>query len=121
MKAFEQEADMAAAHWMLDGMNQEDERFVKRALGVALASSWLASLAVYVPQDKRDHPPSVDRLYKVINRYVPDPNHVVWAFVSTILRANMEARKMDYDKQREVNSFKDDAEYCISIFKHYEA
>lgn len=121
MKALEEEADMAAAHWMLNGLNHEDEKFVKRALGVALALSWLTSLAVYVPEDKQDHPPSCERLFKVISHYVPDPNHVVWAFVGTILRANMEARQMAYDKQREVKSFKDDVEYAISIFKKYQA
>jgi hypothetical protein len=121
MKQLEEEADMAAAHWMLDGLDQGDMKFVKRALGVALALSWLASVAVYVPEDQDDHPPSCDRLYRVISHFVTDPNHVVWAFVSTILRANMEARKMDYDKQREAKSFKDDVEYCISVFKNYQA
>lgn len=121
MRGIEDEADMAAAHWLLDGLKQEDDRFVKRVLGIALALSWMASFSVFLPEDKVYHPPSCERLNRIIKEFVSDPNHVAWAFVSTILRANMEARNMAYDQQREVTSFKDDVEYCISVFKKYQA
>lgn len=121
MRAIEDEADMAAANWLLEGLRQEDDKFVKRVLGVALALSWMASLSVYVPEDKVNHPPSCQRLHRVISEFVFDPQHVAWAFVSTILRASMEARKMTYDEQREAASFKDDVEYCISVFNGYQA
>jgi len=121
MRQLETEADEAAANWLLDGLDEGDPRFLKRALGVALALSWLASLAVFVPEDHEHHPPSCDRLFRIIDRFVKDPNHLVWAFVGTILRANLEARRMDYDKEREATSFKDDVEYCIAVFKKYQA
>ena len=121
MKAIEAEADMASAEWLLQGLDQHDERFVKRALGVALALAWMASLAVFVPEDQEYHPPSCDRLYNVVARFVTDPNHLVWAFVGAILRANLEGRQMKYDRERETTSFKDDVEYCISVIRKYQA
>ena len=113
MKRIEDEADLAAAEWILNSLTENDKRFTKRALGVALALSWLASVAVFVPEDQDHHPPSCERLYRVINKVVTDVNHVVWAFVGTILRVNMEARRMVYDKTREATSFRDDVKYCI--------
>ncbi|MGE0536246.1 MAG: phage exclusion protein Lit family protein [Pirellulales bacterium] len=120
-RKLEEQADEAAARWILGGLDENDPRFLKRALGVALALSWLASLAVFVPEDQKWHPPSCDRLVAIIEMFVKDPNHLVWAFVGTVLRANLEARSMIYDKNREATSFKDDAQYCIGVFKKYQA
>ena len=119
MRKLEEQADEAAAKWILGGLDESDPRFLKRALGVALALSWLASLAVFVPEDQKRHPPSCERLFAIIEMFVKDSNHLVWAFVGTVLRANLEARSMIYDKNREATSFKDDVQYCIGVFKKY--
>jgi hypothetical protein len=70
----EREADEAAAEWILEGLDKEDPRFRKRAMGIALALGWLTSTALYVPEDQQYHPPSYERLASIIGRFVPDPN-----------------------------------------------
>ena len=116
----EREADVEAAKWLLDGLNMADPRFQKRALGIALALGWMASIARYVPEDQEHHPPSHERLAIVIGQFVHDPNDAIWAFVSTLLRANLEAAKIAYNKDREATSFKDDVDYCLSLFAKHQ-
>jgi peptidase U49-like protein len=117
----EREADEAAAEWLLEGLDVADPRFLKRVLGIALALGWRASMALHVPEDQEHYPPSYERLTSIIGRFVPDVNHLVWAFVSTLLRANLESAGISYDKQRETTSFKDDVEYCVALFKNNQA
>jgi hypothetical protein len=121
MRRLEYEADMEAARWLLQGLDEADDRFLKRAIGIALALAWMTSLAVFIPEDSESHPPSCDRLYRTLDNFVHDPDHLVWAFADTILRANLEARHADYDEDREATSFKDDVEYCIEILRKYRA
>jgi len=116
----ETEADQTAAKWILDGLAPSDARFRKRAMGVALALGWAASIALYVPEDQVDHPPSWQRLATILEQFVVDDNDVIWAFVSTLLRANLESAKMRYDKLRPASSFKDDVQYCLSLFKQHK-
>jgi len=121
MRRFEDEADMAAAEWMLGGLDQNDKTFRKLALGVALALGWFASVTVFVPDEQVFHSSSCERLYRVIDRFATDKNHKVWSFIRIILRATMDADKMDYNENRKATSPKDDVEYCISVFKKYQA
>jgi len=116
-RKIEEEADAAAAEWILDGIEPRGDRYRKRALGVALALGWLASMGLYVAEDQEHHPPSYDRLATILGRFVRDPNDLIWAFVGVMLRANLEAAKIPVDKSREAKSFKDDVDYCLSLFK----
>jgi hypothetical protein len=120
-RKLETEADMAAASWILDGVDKTSAVFTKRLLGVALGLVWPTIVAVFAAEDQTTYPPSFERLMDVMGRYVDDPNHVVWAFVGTMLRATAEARRMKYDENREATAFRDDVEYCIEVFKNYQA
>ena len=99
-REMEVEADAAAASWILDGVERPDPRFGKRALGLAIALGWLTSIAAYVVEDQTHHPPSTERLSKILGNYIDDDDDVIWAVVSTILRANLEAAKIPYDRTR---------------------
>jgi hypothetical protein len=121
MRRLEMEADEAAAAWLLRDLDENDPRFLKRMMGIALALCWLTSVAVFVPEDTRCHPPSCVRLHSTVDSFVSDDNHLIWAFVDTILRANLESRRMQYDQDREAASFKDDVEYCINVIGNFES
>jgi hypothetical protein len=88
---WEKEADAWSRDWLLEGLDQEDERFLKRVLGTALGYLWLASRNVYTGQWlRRHHPPAWDRIYHNIKQHIPDnPGHPIWLFVAYVLQLHL--------------------------------
>ena len=88
---WEKEADAWSANWLLDGLDQEDGKFLKRILGTGLGYLWLASRNVHTGRWlRRHHPPAWDRLYHNIKQHVPDdPKHPIWPFVAYILQLHL--------------------------------
>jgi hypothetical protein len=117
----EYEADYFSAEWILEGIPPDDPRFLKRSLGVALALCWLTSLALYIEYKDDEHPPACDRLLEVLDSFIKDPKHLVWAFVQVVLNANLEARKVPYEQDREHSSFRDVVVYYLSEIKKFSA
>jgi hypothetical protein len=116
-RKLEAEADQAAAAWILSGIEPSDDRYRKRALGIALVLGWLASSGLFLVEDHVNHPPSYDRVVSVLEPFVPDQNDLIWAFVSTMLRANLDAARVSFDETREASSFRDDVDCCLSVFR----
>jgi len=88
---WEKDADAWSASWLLEGLDQEDGRFLKRVLGTALGYLWLASRNVHTGRWlRRHHPPAWDRLYHNIKQHVPDNHgHPIWLFVAYILQLHL--------------------------------
>lgn len=84
----------------------------------------LASLYVHVylgPGENNTHPPVYDRLYQVVSRHVNDPDNLPWAFIATALALHLQNKNIEHDREREVTSFKDTADYYIDVIsKLYE-
>jgi len=88
---WEKEADAWSANWLLDGLGEDDARFLKRVLGSALGYLWLASRNVHTGRWlRRHHPPAWDRIYHNIKHHIPDsPGHPIWLFVAYVLQLHL--------------------------------
>jgi len=84
---WEKEADAWSANWLLEGLDEKDDRFLKRALGIALGYLWIASRDIHTGCVVRaHHPPAWDRLYQNIKQHIPNsPSHPIWMFVAYVL------------------------------------
>jgi hypothetical protein len=112
----EKDADRSAAAWLLDNIPPDDNRFVQRLLGIALAMLWIAALDIYVPPDAAStHPPGYDRLYQLLAQHLDDPHHPVWGFVSLALEAHLHAKGCAYDTERPAEPAQNAVNYYIDV------
>jgi hypothetical protein len=111
----EKEADRAAADWLLGALDDESNpMFVKRALGIAVGLSWLASLNIYVGTTSRNtHPPAYDRLFQVLSQHVQDGENPVWGMVSLILALHLQNQGVQWGEDIQFDSFNDAANYYV--------
>jgi hypothetical protein len=92
----EREADRAAAEWVLSGLPERDARFVKRALGMAVALAVLVADGIHTNRyGGQTHPRSYDRLMHTFYQHVADPNHHVWWFIAAILKLHLDSEWRD--------------------------
>lgn len=111
----EKEADYAMAEWILDNNLQlNDDIFIKRSLGIAVAMEALTAYGIYSGDfGGENHPFSYDRLINTISRYISDPHHIVWAFLASTLKLHLDNRNIptptiQYSNFKErVNSYAD--------------
>jgi Peptidase U49 len=83
----EKEADLRATTWVLSGIEQNDLRMQKRALGVAIALLYIQSLDVSPSHGlSRLHPPAHERLIYCLNRDEFRQQEALEAFVLVILQ-----------------------------------
>ncbi|MGA3143155.1 MAG: phage exclusion protein Lit family protein [Verrucomicrobiota bacterium] len=82
----EQDADIAAAKWILDGIETTDPKFVKRMLGIVQAFLIVTSIGLYSGHLGGDtHPYSYARLKSVLNRFQSPHSHDIKAFAFAVL------------------------------------
>jgi hypothetical protein len=87
----ERDADYAAADWILNGVGEEDDRFKKRILGVALTLLVTVQNGIHSGHyGGQSHPRSFDRLIHTLDRHVRNQNHVVWFFAATMLKLHLD-------------------------------
>ena len=93
----ERDADYAMADWILNhNLALTDDRFIKRALGIAIAMEALTAYGIYTGKlGGTTHPYSYDRLINTVSRYVTDPDHVVWAVLVFTLKLHLDNRKIE--------------------------
>lgn len=93
----EKEADYEATEWLLNhDIPEDDMRFTKRAFGIALAFEVLTARGIYTGNyGGKTHPYSYDRLYNNLDRYLPNPLHIIWAFLSSVLKLHLDNAKID--------------------------
>lgn len=95
--AQEKEADIAAAEWMLDGVDVESPLFVKRMLGIVQGFLLTTAMGLYGGHlGGKTHPFSYDRLTNMLSRFLGDANHVTKgiAFAVLDLHFNNSGRKL---------------------------
>lgn len=92
----EREADYAKADWILDhGLPLTDYKFIKRALGIAVALEVLTAYGIYTNKfGGKTHPCSYDRLVNTVSKHVTDSNHIVWAVIAVTLKLHLDNRKV---------------------------
>jgi hypothetical protein len=68
----ERDADYEAAEWVLGKVQEDDPRFMKRALGVATALGIMTAYGIHTgDHDGLRHPRSFDRLIHTLDRHLP--------------------------------------------------
>jgi len=89
------EADYAMADWILRGLKQDDDRFFKRALGIAMAFEITTARGIYTgDHGGTTHPRSYDRLINTLARYIDNPHHKVWAVIASTLKLHLDNQKI---------------------------
>lgn len=82
----EKEADIAAAEWVLDGIDIESPIFVKRMLGIVQGFLLTTAMGLYGGNlGGRTHPFSYDRLSSLLNRFLGRHEHVAEGFGFAVL------------------------------------
>lgn len=92
----EREADYSAADWIMNpSLEDDDPRFIKRAIGIAVALEVLTSQGIHTGKyGGTKHPPSYDRLIHTLRRFIQNDNHVVWAVVVVTLKLHIDSKGM---------------------------
>ncbi len=113
--AAEREADEAATNWILVGVpDQQDWEFIKRTFGMAVALAVPVAYGIHTGKyGGRTHPRSYDRLIHELDRYVHDPNHDAWFFVTTILTLHLD--NADHEAQVSKGPF-NSARECVDAY-----
>jgi hypothetical protein len=114
----EKDADHFATDWLLKGLPETDDRFLKRALGVATAWAMLTAVRIHEGSfDEKRHPRSFDRLVHTLDRYVRDPYHLVWAYVIAVLKLHIDnAKTIVVPDDRVYESFRECLEEYVEQF-----
>ena len=117
----EEEADRAAASWILGGYVQEDEQVKGRILGLVLSQLYeVFSFGRDFTSDNL-HPPSIDRPRKAVIPFVSDPNHAAWGFIFSALNLHLELANRRHDDNRSIprHTLRDYAEHLMSFFESH--
>lgn len=93
----EKEADFEATEWLLNHNIPEDGmRFIKRAFGIAISFEVLTARGIYTGDyGGINHPYSYDRLFNNLDRYINNPTHIIWAFLSSVLKLHLDNAKIE--------------------------
>jgi hypothetical protein len=82
----EKEADIAAAEWVLDGIDVDSPMFVKRMLGIVQGFLLTTAMGLYGGNlGGNSHPFSYDRLTSLLNRFLGKANHVTKGIAFAVL------------------------------------
>ncbi len=116
----EKVADRDSAEWIVGGLDQEQDKFKQRGIGIALALLWLAVIEVYTgPIASKSHPAGFERLYLILEHFVLDPRHLIWAFTSTVLQIHTASREgYDPAKRPHHETPKEDVIYFLSLIRN---
>lgn len=92
----EKEADSAAAEWLLgNNFGELDDRQIKRLFAITIVFETLTAQSIYTSNySSMSHPDSHQRLFENINKYIQDPNHIVWAFICSTLTLHLQNKKI---------------------------
>jgi hypothetical protein len=92
----EKEADAEATDWLLNhSLDEWDYKFIKRALGIAVAFEVLTARGIYTRKfGGITHPYSYDRLFQNLDKYINDPQHIVWALIASTLKLHLDNKNI---------------------------
>jgi hypothetical protein len=115
-RAQEKEADSSATKWILENIT-DSKILQKRGLGIAIAVLAITSQDILSGSfNATTHPKSFERLFDVIDPYFIDENHLVYSFITIILRFHMTIRGLEIDINSG-DSWKDDFTNCLLTLK----
>ncbi len=88
----EQEADAAAAEWILDGVPVGSPYMTKRAAGASIGMLALTARCVHNNRHGGGgHPRHFDRLFNLLDRYLAsEPNHSAWIFATVAVKLHLD-------------------------------
>lgn len=111
--SIEKEADFEATDWLLNhSLDEWDDKFIKRALGIAMAFEVLTARGIYTGDyGGISHPYSYDRLFHNLEKYITDPQHLVWAFICSTLKLHLDNKKIE-TPEIEYKDFKE----CVNSY-----
>ena len=88
----ERDADYHAGDWILGAQDPSDQRFVKRALGIAVALVVDVARTIHADiHGGHSHPRPYDRLIHLFDRYLANDGwNVTWAFIVAALKLHFD-------------------------------
>lgn len=113
---WEKEADAWSANWMLDDVDQHDDRFLKRILGTALGYLWLATRNIHTGKWRHPkYPPAWDRIYHTVKQHISgDPTHPIWLFLAYALQLHL----MSVGQHQQVGPCENPEEWVNKLLDH---
>lgn len=124
----EKEADSWAARFMLEHVadycrqpypgraDSEEMVRTKRLLGIILGFFWLVMFECHLDvAPSREHPPSYDRLFRLLDEHAQDPNHLGWCMASVVLGVHLQSADPSSAPTVSFNSFRD----CVKYYCDY--
>ena len=117
----EKEADIAAAEWVLDGIDTQSPMFVKRMLGIVQGFLLTTAMGLYGGSlGGRTHPFTYDRLSSLLNRFLGKHEHVAEGFAFAVLDLHFQNSGKNLTKQA-FDSPKNALEAICNQLAHEEA
>lgn len=126
----EYEADKWAAHFVMDCRRNYIEKFCpsnpsahnivddKRLLALVASNYWLVKAECYNSISKnKTHPPTFERLNAIIEEFVSDDNHLLWAMSVLVLCLHLQQFHPNLIINRNFSTYKECTQYymnCIS-------
>lgn len=96
----EKEADIAAAEWVLDGIDVNSPMFVKRMLGIVQGFLLTTAMGLYGGiLGGNSHPFSYDRLTSLLNRFLGNAPHITKGIAFAVLDLHFQNSGRTLNKQ----------------------
>jgi len=116
----EKAADMAATEWIFGKCPQKDKILTFRGLGLTAALLSLLSIDFEEGSfNSQTHPQSFLRLYNCISSLPFEEDHLLYAFIVTVINMFMATKGVEYEPNYDGQTFKRHfEEYCIALQKH---
>lgn len=110
----ERDADYQATEWIMLGQEEDDDVFLKRCLGVAVALSGLTALGFRGGDwGGINHPRHYDRLLNCLDRVVSNDDHKIWVVVLMILKLYIDNSDVEVDESIEHDSARSCVDYYV--------
>lgn len=121
--AASQRQETEADSWAADFMLQHVDRYcrenlpynprcgelvrLKRQKAIIVALLWLVKFECHFGvRADGTHPPTYDRLFRLLGEFADDPNHLLWAFASVVLGMHVQAAGTNH-ADREFSEFRE--------------
>lgn len=119
--AQEYEADEAAAEWLLSSDSMDEQTYLIRHLGVAIALIWFVSIYFRERNENRTHPPAWNRLFRALEPTVRQEVDAIWGFVVIALSLHFHRHGISLDELTNVGPTKSTVCEMITMIEKFNA